>query len=85
VRDEVDVETPEARLEADEQLTVFYDALGRLPDTFREAFTARAIDNLSLEEASEQLGVPVSTVSYRTRRAEQILCEVLGITREDDG
>ena len=76
-------ETPEARHEADEQLARFYVALGALPDKFREAFTARAVENLSLEEASERLGVPVSTVSYRTRRAEQMLCEALGIVPEE--
>lgn len=71
--------TPEETLEASEHLDQFYEALGRLPDKFREAFTARAIENLSLQEASDVLGVPISTVSYRTRRAEQMLCEALGI------
>jgi RNA polymerase sigma-70 factor (ECF subfamily) len=82
VRDEVDAETPETRLEATEQLDRLYGALGSLPDKFREAFTARAIENLSLEDASERLGVPISTVSYRTRRAEQMLCDALGLRVE---
>lgn len=74
-----EVRTPEEELSANEQLEAFYRALAELPDKFREAFTARAIENMSLEEASEALGVPVSTVSYRTRRAEQMLCEALGL------
>jgi RNA polymerase sigma-70 factor, ECF subfamily len=71
--------TPEESFEADEHLTRLYDALGRLPDKFREAFTARAIENMSLQEASRTLSVPISTVSYRTRRAEQMLCAALGL------
>jgi RNA polymerase sigma-70 factor, ECF subfamily len=71
--------TPEESFESDEHLTRLYDALGRLPDKFREAFTARAIENMSLQEASQTLGVPISTVSYRTRRAEQMLCAALGL------
>jgi RNA polymerase sigma-70 factor, ECF subfamily len=71
--------TPEESLESQERLGRFYDALGRLPDKFREAFTARAIEHLSLQDASTVLGVPVSTVSYRTRRAEEMLCDMLGL------
>lgn len=71
--------TPEESFENSQHLTRLYDALGRLPDKFREAFTARAIENMSLQEASEVLGVPISTVSYRTRRAEHMLCEILGL------
>ncbi len=71
--------TPEEGLESQERLARFYDALGQLPDKFREAFSARAIEHLSLQDASAALGVPVSTVSYRTRRAEEMLCEILGL------
>jgi RNA polymerase sigma-70 factor (ECF subfamily) len=71
--------TPEEGLESQERLARFYDALGRLPDKFREAFSARAIEHLSLQDASSTLGVPVSTVSYRTRRAEEMLCEMLDL------
>lgn len=71
--------TPEESLESQERLARFYDALGQLPDKFREAFTARAIEHLSLQDASAVLGVPISTVSYRTRRAEEMLCESLGL------
>lgn len=71
--------TPEEGLESDEHLRRFYAALGGLPDKLREAFTARAIEHLSLADAAAVLGVPVSTVSYRTRRAETLLCEALGL------
>jgi RNA polymerase sigma factor (sigma-70 family) len=73
------VRTPEDELAAVEHLGVFYRALGDLPDKLREAFSARAIEHLSLQEASSLLGVPISTVSYRTRRAEELLCAALGL------
>lgn len=74
-----DVVSPEESLEAQERQRLFYQALGRLPDKFREAFTARALQHMSLEDASAVLGVPISTVSYRTRRAEEMLCRALGL------
>lgn len=74
--------TPEEHLAANEHLARLYTALGRLPHKFREAFTVRAIEHLSLQDASAMLGVPVSTVSYRCRRAEQLLCAELGIDEE---
>jgi RNA polymerase sigma-70 factor, ECF subfamily len=77
-RDEV--RTPEDELVFAEHLAGFYRALGELPDKLREAFTARAIEHLSLQEASAVLGVPISTVSYRTRRAEQLICAALGLS-----
>ena len=80
-----EVESPEQQLEAGEHLARFYVALGKLPDKYREAFSARAIENLNLHEASRVLGVPISTVSYRTRRAEQLLCEMLGLPVEVEG
>lgn len=74
-----DVRTPEEELASAEHLAAFYRALGELPDKLREAFTARGIEHMSLQEASAALGVPVSTVSYRTRRAEELLCAALGL------
>ena len=74
-----DPDDPEADLEAQQQRARFYEALGKLPDKLREAFTARAIEGMSLIDASAALGIPISTVSYRTRRAEQLLCAALGI------
>lgn len=77
------VPTPEDQADATEHRRRLYAALGELPDKYREAFTARAIENLSLQEASARLGVPISTVSYRTRKAEERLCSILGLDPED--
>lgn len=73
------VTTPEDDLLAAHRRRRFFDALAALPDSYRDAFVARAIDGLSLIEAAERLGAPISTVSYRARRAEQMLCEALGL------
>ncbi len=73
------VETPEQQLESVRHRERLYEALGTLPHPLREAFVARAVESRSLQETSKLLGVPVSTVSYRTRRAEKLLCEALGI------
>jgi len=71
--------TPEESLETVRHRERLYEALGTLAHPLREAFVARAIESRSLQETSELLGVPVSTVSYRTRRAEKLLCDALGI------
>ena len=69
---------------ARQQRDRLYRALGELPDKLREAFVARAIEGMNLQEASAALGVPISTVSYRTRRAEKLLCDALGIPWRDE-
>lgn len=71
--------SPEADVEAQQQRARLYAALGQLPDKLREAFVARAIEGMNLIDASAALDAPISTVSYRTRRAEQLLCAALGI------
>jgi RNA polymerase sigma-70 factor (ECF subfamily) len=71
--------TPQEDLETIEHRERLYQAVGGLSPKLREAFVARVIEGLSLQEASEVLEVPISTVSYRTRRAESLLCEALGI------
>lgn len=78
------VSTPHDELEHREHLDRLYAALGALPDPLREAFTLRAIERMSLKEASDVLGIPISTVSYRTRRAEKLLCKALGIPWEGE-
>lgn len=78
-------ETPHDEIERQEHRERLYETLGVLPDKLREAFVCRAIEGMSLAEASEVLGVPVSTVSYRTRRAEKLLCEQLGLPSPDGG
>lgn len=72
-------EGPMEQLEGRQHLARLYAALGTLPDKLREAFVARAIEGMTLNEAAAAFGIPTSTVSYRTRRAEYALCKALGI------
>jgi len=72
---------PEDDLTVSRGRDAFYDALAGLSPELRDAFIARAVEGLSLVEASKLLGAPISTVSYRTRRAEQLLCAALGLPR----
>lgn len=69
--------TPHEDLEQREHHERLYVALGSLSAKLREAFVARVIEGMSLQEASAALDLPISTVSYRTRRAEDLLCAAL--------
>ena len=73
---------PDESYEQAEHRERLYAAMDRLPHKLREAFVARAVEGMSLAEASEALGAPVSTVSYRTRRAEALLVELLELDSE---
>ena len=77
--DAVAHDAPDAEVEAAEQLRRFYAALDALPAKFRDAFVCRVVEELSLDESSTVLGVPISTVSFRARRAEALLSEALGL------
>ena len=53
------------------------EAIARLPDNFRLVFVLREIEGLSVEEVSETLGIPPSTVKTRDLRARRRLQEEL--------
>ncbi len=72
-------DAPDGEVAAGEQLQRFYAALDELPAKYRDAFVCRTVEELSLDETSGVLGVPVSTVSYRARRAEELLVAALGL------
>lgn len=84
-RDGIDRASPESHAGASEKLQRFYAAVAELPPKLRDAFALRAVEGLSLDDASERLGVPVSTVSYRARRAEALLCRALGLEETGNG
>ena len=48
-----------------------------LPDTYRVVFVLRAVEELSVEETAESLGIPESTVRTRFFRARSLLRESL--------
>ena len=51
--------------------------LDALPDDFRAAFVLRAVEELSVEEAAQALGIPEATVRSRHFRARGMLRESL--------
>jgi RNA polymerase sigma-70 factor (ECF subfamily) len=48
-----------------------------LPEAFRTVFVLRALEELSVEETSETLGIPEATVRSRYFRARAMLREAL--------
>ncbi len=82
-RERDDPTTPEENVEASEHRARLYRALEELPSTLREAFVVRVIEGLSLKATSELLSIPVSTASYRARRAEELLFEAMGLREKE--
>ena len=54
------------------------DHLDRLPEQHREVMEMRLIDDMSYEQISEELDVPVGTVKSRIARARKALSRGLG-------
>lgn len=52
-------------------------ALGRLPDTHREAFLLKHVEDLSYEEISSMLEVGISALKMRVARSREFLREAL--------
>jgi RNA polymerase sigma-70 factor (ECF subfamily) len=59
-------------------------ALGKLPETQREAIMLVGADGLSYEEAAQALGCAVGTVKSRVSRARNCLAEAMRLA-DDDG
>ena len=57
------------------------EQLDYLPEPHREIMELRLIDDLSYEEISEEIGVPVGTVKSRISRARFYLTKGLGIKK----
>jgi RNA polymerase sigma-70 factor (ECF subfamily) len=72
-------EQPDELVCRSQHRATLYAALEALAPELREAFVLRAIEGLSLKDTAAITGDPVSTVSFRTRKAERLLCERLGL------
>lgn len=66
---------PGAALELDEEVQRLRQALAQVPQDFREVLVLKDIDELSYEQISELLGIPLGTVRSRLFRARQDLLE----------
>jgi RNA polymerase sigma-70 factor (ECF subfamily) len=53
-------------------------AVDRLPPGFRMVFILRIMEQLSIQETAETLGIPAATVKTRLHRAVQLLRQALG-------
>ena len=56
---------------------ILEEAVERLPETFRTVFVLREIEQMSVREVAETLGIPEATVKTRSLRARKILQELI--------
>ena len=66
-------EVPLAALERQEVRALVQDAIAELPDTYREIVTLRDVEELSINDTAELLGISVPLVKVRLHRARLML------------
>ena len=66
---------PERALQSREDLERLQAIVAGLDPAKRDAFVLRVVEQLSLAESAEILGVRIATVSYRAKRAEALVRE----------
>ena len=69
--------SPEAEASRAEVARLLETAIARLPEIFRTVFVLREIEDLSVEETAEALGIPPATVKTRFLRARRRLQQEL--------
>jgi RNA polymerase sigma-70 factor (ECF subfamily) len=70
-------EIPSEALERKEVRCLLQKAITALPQIYREVFQLRDIEQLSVNEAAEALGITVSSVKVRLHRARMMLQKTL--------
>lgn len=70
-------EGPESRAERGEIRRLLEAKIDALPDAYRSVFVLRALEELSVDETAEALGIPAATVRTRFFRARSLLREAL--------
>lgn len=75
---ESDAPTPSESVQSSELITDVVKAIHSLPVQEREVILLRIEGELSLEEISKEINVPLQTVKTRMRRARQRLKQLLG-------
>ncbi|HLX62295.1 MAG TPA: RNA polymerase sigma factor [Planctomycetota bacterium] len=71
-------ERPGAALDEDERVGSILEAIGRLPDIYREVLVLKHVQELSYAEMSNILNVSVKSLEVRLVRARKMLQERLG-------
>ena len=72
-----DHESPDKALGRAEMRALLERKLDELPETFRSVFVLRSVEDLSVEETAQCLGIPEATVRSRHFRAKGLLRESL--------
>jgi RNA polymerase sigma-70 factor (ECF subfamily) len=70
-------EVPSEILERGEVRLILQDAIVALPEIYREVFLLRDVEELSIKEAAETLGVSEASVKVRLHRARTMLQKTL--------
>jgi RNA polymerase sigma-70 factor (ECF subfamily) len=70
-------EIPSEALERNEVRSLLTAAVGTLPEIYREIFVLRDIEELSVNESAELLGISVASVKVRLHRARMMLQRTL--------
>lgn len=70
-------EVPSEALERQEVRLILQDAILTLPPIYREVFLLRDVQELSVNESAEALGITISTVKVRLHRARIMLQKTL--------
>lgn len=68
---------PDAEVAREQLRLLIEHAVADLPDSFRSVFVLREIEELSIEETAEALGIPPATVKSRLHRARSKLQQAL--------
>ena len=68
---------PDAAVAREQLRLLIEQAVASLPDGFRSVFVLREIEELSVEETAEALGIPAATVKTRLFRAREKLQQAL--------
>ena len=72
-----DMEQPDKLIAAAQIRALLESKLDQLPAGFRTVFVLRSVEELSVEETAECLGIPAETVRSRYFRAKSLLREAL--------
>ena len=72
-----EVDSPDAAAGRAEMRAILERRIDALPEAFRAVFVLRAVEELSVEETAECLGIPAETVRSRHFRARSLLREAL--------
>lgn len=74
----IQMKTPENVMVSKELSQVLEKAIGRLPEKYRIVFVLREMEELSIRETAEVVGIQESNVKVRLNRAKSMLRDSLG-------